>query len=254
MGLNILIPQAGGIRGCLPEFSSLGQLFWLSIFRRPSGEGMPLEAQQRLTELLACYGSHLSKHARQILHFLPVGWIGLVRSMLDRVEQILCDNEQLTFQWTDIQKWQGSLNVSWSGADDSENLVEQIVEETAKGAAETCVDCGASSLLGLRDSNSPRCLFHSTLRFGLDRTKGCELAASELIRNFRDALETASSLKLTPKDVAAALPLLLRESSSYFRTPDQDLQAIAQQLREAIQRLDEEMRKCAGLSLVAKNR
>lgn len=127
---------------------------------------MPLEAQQRLTELLACYGSHLSKHAGQMLDLLPVGWIRLVRSMLDRVEQILCDNEQSTFQWTDIQKRQGNLNVCWFGADDSESLIEQIVEESAMEAAVTCVDCGASSLLGLRDSEGPRCLFHSTLRLG----------------------------------------------------------------------------------------
>ena len=162
MGINILIQEAGRIRGYLPEFSSLAQLC-CQLFE---GDGMPLEAQQRLTELLACYGSHLSKHAGQMLDRLPVGWIGLVRSMLDRVEQILCDNEQSTFQWTDIQKRQGNLNVCWFGADDSESLIEQIVEESAMEAAVTCVDCGASSLLGLRDSEGPRCLFHSTLRLG----------------------------------------------------------------------------------------
>lgn len=199
---------------------------------------MPLEHQRQIRHLVASYGVHLGDTVRESLRSIPRGWINVVRGMLDRVEQILCDSEQRTFRWTKLVQQDEHLAVQWSGAESSDDLIDQIVEETLGEARNTCVDCGASTLLGCWDTDGPRCLFHATVRSGCDRIKEWNLTALELMRALQGGIGSTLPTRLHPKTAAAALPLLIREATAYFREPDQDATAITQQLREALNRLE----------------
>jgi hypothetical protein len=199
---------------------------------------MPFEPQRQVRELIASYGAHLDRFAPDYFRSLPRGWIGVVRGMLDRVEQILYDSEQTTFRWTTLSRHRDRLVVRWRGADASGDLVDQIVEETLGEARNTCVDCGASTLVGLWDPDGPRCLFHATWRSGRGRIKEWNLSALDLIRALQGSVGSTLPSSFHPKAVAAVLPLLMREAADYFREPDQDAKAIAQQLREALNRME----------------
>src|SRR3546814_802271 len=98
---------------------------------------MPKMRRWEITDLVRQYGVHLENRARELLALLPGGWIGLVRGMLDRVEQILSADERPTFRWTDIRAQGSTLEVSWFGASSSEGLIDQIAEETVIEAAGT---------------------------------------------------------------------------------------------------------------------
>lgn len=199
---------------------------------------MPFELQRQVRDLIASYGAHLNGFSPECLRSLPAGWINVIRGMLDRVEQILCDSEQGTFRWTKLARKRDRLVVQWSGAEASGDLVDQIVEETLGEARNTCVDCGASTLIGLWDPDGPRCVFHATLRSGRGRIKEWNLSTLELIRALQGSVESTLPASLHPKTIAAALPLLIREAAAYFREPDQDAKAIMQQLREALSRME----------------
>lgn len=199
---------------------------------------MPLEHQRQIRHLVASYGVHLGDTVLESLRSLPKGWINVVRGMLDRVEQILCDSEQKTFRWTKLIQQDEHLAVQWSGAESSDDLIDQIVEETLGEARNTCVDCGASTLLGRWDTDGPRCIFHTTLRSGCGRIKEWNLSALELIRALQGSIGSTFPAHLHPKTAAAALPLLIREAAAYFREPDQDAPELSQQLREALNWLE----------------
>src|SRR3546814_3208829 len=103
---------------------------------------MPKVKTREFTQLIRQYGAHLESRARALLPLLPAGWLALVHSMLDRVEQILTEDERPDFRWTAIRAQGSTLEVSWLGASSSEGLVDQITEEAAIDAAATCVECG----------------------------------------------------------------------------------------------------------------
>ena len=201
---------------------------------------MPFTFQKRLHDIIALYGRHLSGSARDALGSLPPGWIEPVRSMFDGVEQILDEAEFGTFRWTAFDKKRGSLLVSWSGARDSEVLIDQIVEAAADQTARRCVECGSSTIVGLSDLDGPRCLFHAALRSGRDHAKAWELSVIDLVNMFRGEWEGIRTI--SPKTVAAALPMLIQEAATYYRSPDQDARTISQQIREAFEGLDEYLR------------
>lgn len=204
---------------------------------------MPLEPQRQIRHLIASYGLHLGDTVLESIRLLPRGWIDVVLGMLDRVEQILCDTEQRTFRWTKLARQDEHLAVQWSGAESSDDLIEQIVEETLGEAKNTCVDCGASTLIGLWDNGGPRCLFHATVQSGCGRIKEWNLSALELMRVLQGSVGITLPASLHPKTVAAVLPLLIREAAAYFREPDQDAPAITRQLREALNRLEAQIHR-----------
>ena len=210
---------------------------------------MPFDLQRQVRDLIASYGAHLGNLSSEYLSSLPGGWLGLVRGMLDRVEQVLSDSEQRTFRWTSLARQRDGLVVQWAGAEASGDLVDQIVEETLGEARNTCVDCGASTLLGVWDGDGPRCLFHATLRSGRGRIKEWNLSTLELIRALQGGIDPKSSVHFQPKAIAAALPLLISEAAAYFRDPDQDAKAITQQLRDALSRVEAQLRRSGGVSL-----
>lgn len=206
---------------------------------------MPIELQRQVRDLIASYGAHLDESVPKTLRSIPEGWINVVRGMLDRVEQILADSEQITFHWTKLARRRERLVVQWAGAGASGDLIDQIVEETLGEARNTCVECGASALVGLWDPDGPRCLFHATLRSGYGRVKEWNLTALDLLRALQLSVGSSLPANLNPKTIAAALPLMIREAAAYFREPDQDAKAIAQQLRDALTRLEEQLRGTA---------
>jgi len=199
---------------------------------------MPLEHQRQMRQFVASYGVHLGDAVLESLRSIPKGWFNVVRGMLDRVEQILCDSEQRTFRWIKLARQDEHLAVQWSGAESSDDLIDQIVEETLGEARNTCVDCGASTLLGRWDTDGPRCLFHASVRSGYGRIKEWNLSALELMRALQGGFGSTLPTRLNPKTAAAALPLLIREAAAYFREPDQDATEISQQLREALNWLE----------------
>ncbi len=201
---------------------------------------MTFTLQARLQDLIALYSAHLSGSAREALGSLPPGWIKPVRNMVDRVEQILGEAEFGTFRWTAFDKKRGSLVASWSGASDSEGLIDQIVEEASGEAANCCVECGSSTLIGVSYVDGPRCLFHGALKSGRNHAKSWEHSTIELVNALsekRGAVEAVS-----PKTIASALPMLIEAAADYYRSPDQDAPAISRQIREAFDRLDEHLR------------
>ena len=204
---------------------------------------MPFDLQRQVRDLIASYGAHLGNISSEYLSALPGGWFDLIRSMLDRVEQVLSDSEQRTFRWTALVRQRDHLVVKWEGAEASSDLVDQIVEETLCEARNTCVDCGASTLLGVWDADGPRCLFHATLRSGRGRIKEWNLSTLELLRAFQGSIGAKSSGQFQPKTIAAALPLLIGEAAAYFRDPDQDAKAITRQLRDALSRMEMQLRR-----------
>ena len=203
---------------------------------------MPLDRERQIRELIASYRRHLADSARETLPSIPSGWLRAVRCMLDQVEQILTEAEQTSFRWTGFGKQQGTLVVHWSGDGDSRDLISQIVEGTIGETAKTCIDCGASSFIGLQAREGPHCLLHLSMEPGSSRIKGWNLFALELVRAVQERIGATLPATLIPKTMAAALPLLIREATAYFSKPDQDAKAIAQELREAIQRLDQQIR------------
>ena len=46
---------------------------------------------------------------------------------------------------------------------------------------------------------------------------------------------------VTPKTIAAALPMLIQEAAAYYRSPDQDAGAISRQIREAFGNLEKRL-------------
>ena len=210
---------------------------------------MPFDLQKQVRDLIAAYGTHLGNLSSEYLSALPAGWLGPVRGMLDRVEQVLSESEQQTFRWTALVRQRDQLVVTWAGAEASGDLVDQIVEEALGEARNTCVDCGASTLLGVWDPDGPRCLFHATLRSGRGRIKELNLSALELIRALQGSLGQRSPATFHPKVIAAALPMLISEAAAYFRDPDQDAKAITQQLRDALGRMEAQLRRGSGATL-----
>ncbi|GAB4366003.1 MAG: hypothetical protein Kow00114_23680 [Kiloniellaceae bacterium] len=210
---------------------------------------MPFELKRQVRHLVASYGAHLGDLSSDYLNSLPRGWLDLVRGMLDRVEQVLCDSEQETFRWTALLRQRDCLVAQWAGAEATGDLVDQIVEETQGEARNTCVDCGASTLLGVWDADGPRCLFHATLQSGRGRIKDWNLATLELLRGFQESISQKPGVHFQPKTIAAALPLLIGEAAAYFRDPDQDAKAITQQLREALYRMEVQLRRSGRTSV-----
>jgi len=210
---------------------------------------MPFDLKGQIRAIIASYGTHLGDLSSEHLCSLPRGWLDLIRGMLDRVEQVLCESEQGTFRWTALLRQRDHLVIQWAGADASGDLVDQIVEETLGEVRNTCVDCGASTLLGVWDADGPRCLFHATLRSGRGRVKEWNLATLELLRAFQGSISPKSSEALQPKTIAAALPLLISEAAAYFRDPDQDAKAITQQLRDALTRMEAQLLRSGGATL-----
>jgi hypothetical protein len=203
---------------------------------------MPLDRERQIDELIVSYGRRFAESASETFPSIPLGWLRAVRCMLDQVEQILTEAEQASFRWTAVGKQQGTLVVQWSGAGDSRDLIAQIVEGAIGEAAKTCIECGASSLIGLQNPEGPHCLSHLAMEPGSSRINGWNLLALELVRLVQGRIGMVLPANLIPKTMAAALPLLIREATAYFSKPDQDAKAIAQQLREAIQRLDQQLR------------
>jgi len=210
---------------------------------------MPFELQRQVRNLIAAYGAHLGDLSSEYLCSLPSGWLHLIHGMVDRVEQVLCESEQVTFRWTALMRQRDHLVVHWTGAEASRDLVDQIVEESLEEARNACVDCGASTLLGVWDADGPRCFFHATLRSGRGRIKEWNLSTLELLRAFQGGISQKSSVHLQPKTIAAALPLLISEAAAYFRNPDQDVKAITQQLWDALSRTEAQLRQSGGASL-----
>jgi len=204
---------------------------------------------QLLPDLITAYRAHLSKSAREALRALPPGWLAPVHSMLDRVEQVLSEKEQRTFRWTGFSRKNGNLLAKWSGADESVTLIDQIVEEAHEEAANCCIECGTPTLLKAQEPEGPRCLFHAALKSGRDKAKAWELAALEMVQNLRG--ESAGMATINPKAVAAALPLLIKEAAAYFRAPDQDVRALTGPLREALQKLEQELHALDGRKLAS---
>lgn len=213
---------------------------------------MPITFQRRLHELVATHGAHLSRPAREALAVLPPGWLEPVRHMIDRVEQILGESELSTFHWTAFDKRRGSLLASWSGAGDSEVLIDQIVEEAADEAANKCIECGSESLFSVSDLDGPRCLFHAALRSGRLHARAWELSAMELVNTLRG--ERGGWGVLSPKAIAAALPVLIHEAAAYYRAPDQDAHTITRQIREAFEALEGYLRGFEPPEVVATDR
>lgn len=210
---------------------------------------MPTTFQGRLHDLVVSYGTHLSRPAREALAALPPGWLEPVRGMFDRVEQILGESEFGTFRWTAFDTRRGSLLASWSGAGDSEVLIDQIVEEAADEVARKCVECGSTTFLGAADVDGPRCLFHAALRSGRHHARAWELSAIELVNALRG--DRGDWGALNPKAIAAALPVLIQEAASYYRAPDQDVHTISRQLHEALQMLEGYLRPFDSSQAVA---
>lgn len=213
---------------------------------------MPKMRREPITELVRQYGGHLENRAREFLALLPDGWVGLVRGMLDRVEQILAEDEQRTFRWTDIRSQGGALQVSWFGASSSEGLIDQIAEEAVVEAAATCIECGEPALPGVTKRRDPRCPQHSLTRMRDDQTAQGEVASAHLIRTLQETLGTLrmGSPSAYAKTVAATLPFMMDQAGGYFRAPDRDVQAITHQLQEALRCLDSVIRTYVHLSLV----
>ena len=208
--------------------------------------------QGRLQDLVASYSSHLSSSAREALSALPPGWLELVTSMVDRVEQILEETEAGTFRWTAFDLKRGRLVASWSGASESEVLIDQIAEEASGEAAHRCIECGSSALLSVSYGDGPRCLFHGALKSGRNQAEAWKLLKSEIVNALSERRETVDVLN--PKAIAAALPMLLEAAADYYRFPDQDAPAITQQIREAFDRLDRRLRGFGSAGTAYTNR
>lgn len=213
---------------------------------------MPIALQGRLQDLVSSYGSHLSNSAREALSSLPPGWLKPVRSMVDRVEQILGEAESGTFRWTTFDRKRGRLVASWAGASDSEVLIDQISEEASAEAANSCIECGSSAHTSASYEDGPRCLFHGALKTGRNQAQAWNLIKRELV----DVLSQRRQMEvvLSPKAIAAALPTLLEVASDYYRSPDQDAPAITQQTREAFERLDKHLRELGPVAAVHTDR
>jgi hypothetical protein len=153
-----------------------------------------------------------------------------------------------------LARQQERLVVRWSGAEASDDLVDHIVEETLGEARNTCVDCGASTLVGLWDTDGPRCLFHATWQSGYGRIKEWNLTALELIRALQGSVGSTLPASFHPKAIATALPLLIRDAAIYFGEPDQDAKAIIHQLREALNRMESQIHRHASTPLSLVNR
>jgi len=201
---------------------------------------MPTTLQRRLNELVASYNAHLSHPAREALALLPPGWLEPVRGMIERAQQILDESEFGTFRWTAFDTKRGRLLASWSGAGDADVLIDQIVEEAAHEVAHTCIECGAATLFAVSDMDGPRCLFHAALRKGRHHARSWEISALELVNTLRGGPGGWGSL--SPKAIAAALPILIQEAAAYYRAPDQDAPTIARQIHEAFQTLERSLR------------
>lgn len=218
---------------------------------------LKLRAHQRLRKLVKSVGPRLDEAAQQQLAGLPAGWASLVQGMIAQVERVLTDEELDTFRWTAFGMNEGRLDAAWTGAQDSEALIDQIVEGAVDASAATCADCGLPALKH-EDGSKPLCLVHSGLGRAARGKAALGKAArewlvspAELSRAIREVVAKKLSPAATaPKVVAAALPALLAEAQTYFRKPDADAVALVKQIREALHRLEGEVKQSVGVSVV----
>jgi hypothetical protein len=218
---------------------------------------LKLRAHQRLRKLVKSVGPRLDTAAQGELAALPPGWAGLAGGMIAQVERVLTDEEFETFRWTRFGCEDGRLTVAWTGAQDSQELIDQIVEAAVDVSVVTCADCGLPALKH-EDGSKPLCLVHSGLGRAARGKAALGKAArewlvspAELSRAIREIVaKKLSPAAAAPKAVAAALPALLAEAQAYFRTPDADAVALVKQIREALHRLEGEVRQSVGVSVV----
>jgi hypothetical protein len=218
---------------------------------------LKMRAHQRLKKLQKTAAPRLDTAAREALSTLPPGWAGIVGGMIAQVERVLTDEEFESFRWNDFGTEDGRLAVSWSGAGDSQELIDQIVEEAVDASAATCADCGLPALKH-EDGSKPLCLVHSGLGRAARGKAALGKAArewlvspAELSRAIREVVaKKLSPAAGAPKAVAAALPALLAEAQTYFRAPDADAVALVKQIREALHRLEGEVKQSVGVSVV----
>lgn len=218
---------------------------------------LKLRAHQRLRKLLKSAGPRLDATAQRELAALPPGWAGIVGGMLAQVERVLTDDEYESFRWDGFRSADGRLAVGWTGAQDSQELIDQIVEEAVDASAATCADCGLPALRH-EDGSRPLCVVHSGLGRAARGKAALGKAArewmvspAELSRAIREIVaKKLSPAAAAPKAVAAALPALLAEAQTYFRAPDADAVALVKQIREALHRLEGEIKQSVGVSVV----
>jgi hypothetical protein len=203
--------------------------------------------QQRLRKLLKASGGRVEASVRHQLEALPNGWGKPVTAMFTRVAQVLTDDEMRTFRWTQIRQRNGRLAASWSGAGESDDLIDQIVEEAATDASAACVECGRPAFISPGDASGPHCLRHA----GPAALAKGKAAVADMGRTVRDFVAKLSSSMPTPKAAAAALPALLADAQAYFRNPDGDAVSLVEQIREALDRFDQEVSRTVGISVVA---
>ena len=115
----------------------------------------------------------------------------------------------------------------------------------------TVLVLGAAGMLG----NAMLRVFAGSPGFaawGSVRTAGSmRLLPAELSRAIREIVaKKLSPAAAAPKAVAAALPALLAEAQTYFRAPDADAVALVKQIREALHRLEGEIKQSVGVSVV----
>ena len=218
-------------------------------------------SSKRLRTLLAACDERIAPAARAELEVLPLGWVAPVAQMFSEVTQILDDSELDSFRWTGIAKRDGRLEVTWTGAAESAELVEQIVEVASVEMACSCVRCGRPAVRNPGASGDPLCLRHASLQIA---TADWKAQAEELGRSIHElmgkvsesaaaAKSAASSSAAVAKSAAAALPALMAEAQAYFRMPDADAAPLIAQIREALSKFDREVRQSVGTTIVSES-
>lgn len=218
-------------------------------------------SNKRLRTLLAACDERIAPAAREQLEALPLGWVAPVASMFSEVTQILDDSELDSFRWISIAKRDGRLVTSWTGATESAELVEQIVEVAAAEMACSCVRCGRPAVRNPDVSGDPLCLRHASLQIA---TADWKAQAEEMGRSIHElmakvsesaaaAKSAASSSAAVAKSAAAALPALMAEAQAYFRMPDADAAPLIAQIREALSKFDREVRQSVGTTIVSES-
>lgn len=218
-------------------------------------------SNKRLRTLLAACDERIAPAAREQLEALPLGWVAPVASMFSEVTQILDDSELDNFRWVSIAKRDGRLVTSWTGATESAELVEQIVEVAAAEMACSCVRCGRPAVRNPDVSGDPLCLRHASLQIA---TADWKAQAEEMGRSIHElmakvsesaaaAKSAASSSAAVAKSAAAALPALMAEAQAYFRMPDSDAAPLIAQIREALSKFDREVRQSVGTTIVSES-
>ena len=218
-------------------------------------------SNKRLRTLLAACDGRIEDAARAQLETLPLGWVSLVANMFSEVTQILDDSELDSFRWISIAKRDGGLDATWTGATESSELVEQIVEVASAEMACSCVRCGRLAVRNTAVSGDPLCLRHASLQIA---TADWKAHAEEMGRSIHElmakvsesaaaAKSAASSSAVVAKSAAAALPALMAEAQAYFRMPDADAAPLIAQIREALSKFDREVRQSVGTTIVSES-